>query len=294
MKLLQKALAGGLSLAMLAANIATAQETIVYENSLLTLIDDVTVAAMDPGVVEETVAEPGQFVQQGEVLVRLDADTFAAAVEAASIEQEVARREYEDDINLRYAESTVAVNRKKLDKSLQAIRIYDRSVTETQIDQLKLELKQATLSGEQAELQREVSGLNVELSEQRKREAEIRLERRTVRSPIDGIVIEVPLQPGEAAAAGQAVCRVINVDRLRVKAVYDAGHLGSISRQSKATFEIAGDAEGDPPTTVAANITFINPEVRPSERVFEVWAEIDNTNRTLSPGSKGSLKIELE
>ena len=294
MRFFHTVLAGGLAVVMLTANNAPAQETIVYENSLVTLINDVTVAAMDPGVVQETVAEPGQQVQQGDVLVRLDAETFAAAVEAASIEQEVAQRENDNDINLRYAQSTVAVNRKKLDKSLQAIRIYDRSVTETEIDRLRLELKQSTLSGEQAELQQEVSGLNVELSEQKKREAEIRLERRTVRSPIDGIVLDVPLQSGEAVTAGQAVCRVVNLDRLRVKAVYDARYLGRISPQSTATFTMSGDGEGDDTTSVDATITFISPEIRPSERVFEVWADIENTDRKWSPGSKGSLTIALD
>jgi len=62
--------------------------------------------------------------------------------------------------------------------------------------------------------------LTATLREEQKKVSEIRLRNREILSPIDGIVAQVAFQKGESVSGGEAVVRVISLDKLRVKAFF--------------------------------------------------------------------------
>ena len=74
------------------------------------------------------------------------------------------------------------------------------------------------------------------------------------------------------------------------EAVFPAGNIYRINNASDAYFEIerAGKTEQLP-----VRITFVSPEILTTEKVFKVWAEIDNSARLFFPGMKGSLHVKL-
>ena len=275
-----------------AVSIATAapQETISYPNAQVTLIDNVQVASLDSGVVQEIAVSPGDIVSADDLLLVLDSDLHESEAEASDLAWKIAIEESKSDVDLRLSQKSLAVSQKQLQKSENAVAEYRRSISETEIDRLRLERDQAMLSIEQAEMQGSMSLMTAELREAEKKLSSIRLGRRKIVSPINGVVVEVDTQRGEAVQGGQMVVRVIGLDKLRVKAVYGSKHALSVKAGQKATFEFEQDGKK---VSREAEVVFVSPEVRASERVFEVWADVENSDRQLLPGFKGTLQIEL-
>lgn len=272
-------------------SLAAPQETISYPNAQLTLIDNVKVASLDPGVVQKIDVSPGDVVTKDAPLVTLDSELFEAEVGADDLAWEIASEQAKSDVNLRLSCKSLAVSQKQLLKSENAVKEYARSISETEIDRLRLERDQASLSIEQAEADGSIARLTAELRDEQRKATAIRLRRRNILSPIDGMVVAVDTQSGEAVQSGQTVVRIIGLDKLRVKAVYSSKYALSVAAGQKATFELEYQGKT---ITKEAEVVFVSPEIRASERVFEVWADIDNSDRKLLPGFKGNLSIDLD
>jgi len=272
-------------------SLAAPQKTISYANAQLTLINNVEVASLDPGVVQKIDVSPGDVVVKNDPLVTLDSDLFEAEVAVDNLAWKIATEQAGSDVNLRLSRKSLAVSQKQLLKSENAVREFALSISETEIDRLRLERDQASLSIEQAESEGSVALLTAELRDEERKATAIRLRRRNILSPIDGIVVAVDTQCGEAVQSGQMVVRIIGLDKLRVKAVYDSEHALNVTAGQKATFEIEYQGKL---ITKEADVVFVSPEVRASERVFEVWADVDNSDRKLLPGFKGSLSIDID
>ncbi len=270
---------------------AFGQLEISYDSAQLTLIDNVTVATLDPGVVKRVLVQPGKMIAQDDALVELDSDLYKVEAASAELNLKIAKQDVKNDVNLRFARKSLAVNEKQLEKSLNAVREYALSISETEIDRLRLERDQSKLSCEQAEMEGETAGLNVDLRTQEASGAKIRLERRSIKSPIAGMVVDTSVQVGESVTAGQPMVRVISLKKLRAKAVFSSKHAFIVNRETPAVFEFDRDGEIE---RMSAKVFFVSPEILPTEKVFEVWADIDNSKGQLLPGLKGKLILKIE
>ncbi len=275
----------------LACSSLAGQETISYSNAQLTLIDNINVASLDPGVVEEIAVKPGDVVAKDELLVKLNSELFAAQANADEVTWKIAVQQSESDVDFRFSQKSFALRRKQLQKSQNAVREFNASISETEIDRLRLEQDQAMLSIEQAQMENCQAKLTATLREEQKKVSEIRLRNREILSPIDGIVAQVAFQKGESVSGGEAVVRVISLDKLRVKAFFSSEYALSVKVGQTAEFTFKRKGKE---IRKKAMVSFVSPEVRPSERGFELWAEVDNSDRELLPGFKGALKIEID
>lgn len=99
-------------------------------------------------------------------------------------------------------------------------------------------------------------------------------------SPIDGVVTERPLFPGETAQAGTAVITVMDTSSLLAKL-----HIAQASAQKLA---LGGHAEvhvpgiGDP---VDATVSYISPALDPGSTTIEVWLKLPNTDGRFKVGT---------
>lgn len=264
---------------------------ITVENAQLTLIDNVRIATRDAGIIEKLNAKEGDEVQSGQVLLQLDKAMHEAERSAALAEVEIAKKESENDIDLRYAEKSAEVNRKVLARSCDAVSKFSKSISKTEIERLELELERSILSGDQALHKRLVNELNLELRKEQLRVSDLRLNYRAVASPLNGVVAEVLAQNGEWVAAGQPVVRVIGLDRLRLEALFNQKDAFRIQKGQDATFELVLDGE---PVSATGQVVFVSPEIDPLTEEFLVRIEVDNSERKLRPGLKGKLTIETE
>jgi HlyD family secretion protein len=129
--------------------------------------------------------------------------------------------------------------------------------------------------------------------------AQAQLSYSEIRSPIDGVVTDRPLYPGELAAANVPLLTVMNISRLIAKA--------HVSQAEAAVLKVGNDAEIDVPGAdepLKARIELVSPAVDPGSTTIEVWFEVAKPNATLRPGmtvpvkaiaktSKDSLVIPL-
>lgn len=102
----------------------------------------------------------------------------------------------------------------------------------------------------------------------------------TLRSPINGVVTERPLFPGETAAAGTSVITVMDTSSLLAKL-----HLAQASAQKlrlghPAKVTIPGVEE-----PVDATVSFISPALDPGSTTVEVWLKLPNSDGLLKVGT---------
>lgn len=255
----------------------------------LFLIDAVRVAAEDPGIIRSVVTV-GEKLNSGQSIAQLNFELYAAQRDAAQKELAAAKLESDNDVDLQFAKVSSDVSRRVLERSLAANRQYRKAVSLTEIERLKLELKRSELSGEQADRMGKVNEINEELKSGELKIAELRLKNREISSPIDGVVTEVSGQVGQWVNAGQTIAKVVNTDRLRFSGLADRDDLlpNQVSDKGTLTVEFQNDVTEE----FEVSITFVSPEIDPSSGLYEIHAEVTNTDQRLFAGMRASLSLE--
>lgn len=110
--------------------------------------------------------------------------------------------------------------------------------------------------------------------------AEAQVSYTQIRSPINGVVTDRPLFPGETAASGTTLITVMDTSSLLAKV-----HLGQIIAQrlkvgDEATVQIPGVTE-----SVPAKVYLISPALDPGSTTVEVWLRIENRNGAYKSGT---------
>lgn len=109
--------------------------------------------------------------------------------------------------------------------------------------------------------------------------AQAQLSYSEIRSPIDGVVTDRPLYPGELATANVPLLTVMNNAKLIAKA--------HISQGEAALLKVGDDAEIVVPAAdepVRARVSLVSPAVDTGSTTIEVWLEVAKPNPSLRPG----------
>ena len=107
-----------------------------------------------------------------------------------------------------------------------------------------------------------------------------------IRSPIDGVVTDRPLYPGEMAAAGTAIVTVMDISSVIAKAHIPQADAALLKLGDKGTMTVPGlDAP------VEGKVTVISPALDPNSTTVEVWLEAKNPKQQLKPGTSVQLSL---
>jgi len=109
--------------------------------------------------------------------------------------------------------------------------------------------------------------------------AEAQLSYSEIRSPIDGVVTDRPLFPGELASANQPLLTVMNTSHLITKSHIAQSQAVTLKVGDAATIQIAG--VDDP---VPAKVSLVSPALDPGSTTIEVWVETSKPPIELKPG----------
>ena len=106
-----------------------------------------------------------------------------------------------------------------------------------------------------------------------------------ITSPIDGVVTDLPLYPGEMAASGAPIVTVMDVSKVIARI--------HISQVDAAELRVGNDASLIGPTgaPIAAKVTHVSAAIDAANTTVEVWVEADNQNGKLRPGA--SIRVEV-
>lgn len=172
------------------------------------------------------------------------------------------------------------------------------------IDQTVAQMKARSKSALLAHQQTSVSRLEFELLEAKSAKeletlelmslrkavsiAEARLERRRLRAPFDGLVVEQKKHKGEWVEPGEAVFRLIGLDRLYVEGFIDR----TAARQLRPGAAVIVATEvNEKPQEIRGALIFLSPEVDSNRQVL-VRAEIPNPEHLLQPGERVEMWVE--
>jgi len=107
-----------------------------------------------------------------------------------------------------------------------------------------------------------------------------------IRSPIDGVVADRPLYPGEMAAAGAALLTVMDTSQVIARAHVPQREAALLKAGDKTSLTVPG--EQDP---VEGKITLVSPALDPNSTTVEIWVQATNPNGRLKPGTSVQLSM---
>ena len=116
--------------------------------------------------------------------------------------------------------------------------------------------------------------------------AEAQLSYSEIRSPIDGVIADRPLYPGEMATAGTPVLTVMDVSQVIARAHIPQQDAALLKIGDKATITAPGLDE-----PVEGKVTVISPALDPNSTTVEVWIQAKNPKEVLRPGS--SVQVSM-
>ena len=116
--------------------------------------------------------------------------------------------------------------------------------------------------------------------------AEAQLSYSEIRSPIDGVVTDRPLYPGEMAAAGTPLITVMDISQVIARAHIPQDQAALLKAGDKATITIPGT---DKP--VAGTVTIVSPALDPNSTTVEIWVQAKNPQQQMKPGT--SVQVSM-
>jgi RND family efflux transporter MFP subunit len=107
-----------------------------------------------------------------------------------------------------------------------------------------------------------------------------------IRSPINGVIADRPLYPGEMAAAGTALLTVMDVSEVVARVHIPQPDAALLKLGDQAAISAPGE---DQP--VEGKITVISPALDPNSTTVEVWIQAKNPKQRLKPGTSVELSM---
>ncbi len=271
---------------------ATAAEPIRLDSVLLTLIEQVEVPAREPGELSAVLVREGQLVKEGTLLAQIDDREAVLAARKAQFERDIAAKEAGNDVHVRFHKKSREVAEAELRRVIESIEKYRKSVSETELDRVRLTAQKTVLEVEQAELELSKAKLTEQLKANDLAIAERSIDRRKVVSPLDGMVVQILRRRGESVEPTQTVMRVVRINRLRAEGLLNARDLRGDLVGRRVTLSVAVPGSGQ--TQFTGQVVFVSPEINPVNGQTKGWAEIETTDLLLRPGLNGSMTIDAE
>ncbi len=175
----------------------------------------------------------------------------------------------------------------RIDAATHGARLAQAQV---ELDAAERELARATRLGEAISAQqREAAQTRVQAAQAAVRLARVQVGRATIRAPFAGVVAELGVDPGEVAAPGAPVARLIQLDPVHV--TLSVSDRDVVALRAGMEAHVFVQASGQPRAGVVHQI---KPAADLRTRAFEVTVEVPNPDRHLLPGMIGQVEIAID
>ena len=246
----------------------------VLERCLVSLMEEAKVPAREGGVLEELLAREGDVVKRGDVIAKIDDNQPQMERRKAKAEHDQTVAKAESDVDVRYAVAAEKVAQIEYEKAAESDRKVPGSVTRVELNRLQLNEQKSELQIEQAQLEKKVSTMAAISKGVEVDAAENAIERRLIKSPLDGVVVQLFPHEGEWMQPGDPLARVVRADKLRVEAYVDSSRWNPEQvRDRPVTAEVVlADNRRE---QFKGRIVFTSPIVE-SGGDYRVFAEVEN------------------
>jgi HlyD family secretion protein len=273
-------------------------------------------AAITPKIsapVRKFYVDRGSHVHAGDLLAELENQDLAGAAAESQGTYEQAEANYETTTKaalpeeVQKAELDVKAAKETLDA---AQKVYDArqalfqqgAIAHKDLEDATVSLVQARNAYEMA--QKHLQGLQSAAHEQELKaaagqlaaakghylSAQAQLGYSEIHSPIDGVITDRPIYPGEMASSGSPLITVMDLSQVVAKAHISQQLSSLLKVGDAATISTAGsDAAGLP-----GKVTLVSPALDPGSTTVEVWVQAANPGEHLKPGASVRLEIVAE
>lgn len=257
---------GVMSLLAVAAGLCAPMVPAVWAAEMACVIKpfaEISIGTPVEGLIQTVPVDRGDWVTKGQVIVTLE-----SSMEEATVALTKAKAEAE--AVLKSSQVKIGFSSRNLERALDLFKT--NSIAQHDVDQAQTEKALAQMSYQEA-------SENKRLAELELHRALAALHLRTIRSPINGVVVDRLLSPGELARQ-TPVMKLAQVDPLRVEVYAPLSLLGKLKTGMRA--DVRPEGKGQP--VYQAKIVVVNRVVDSASGTFGVRLEMPNSNNTIAAG----------
>lgn len=286
----------------------TIQHTVVAEAVLFPLAQSAIVPKISAPV-KTFLVKRGSRVHQGQLLAVLEHQDLAAAAQDTRGAYDQAQATYEistgaelpaemqkAQLEMQAAKQMLDAQQKIFDSRQELLQ--QGALPRKELEQSRVDLTQARNQYEMA--QRHLDAMQAIGKQQGLKSAAGQLESAKgkylgataqlsyseIRSPMNGVIADRPLYPGEMAAAGTPLLTVMDVSQVIARAHIPQQDAASLKLGDKATISAPGEEQ-----SAEGTITVISPALDPNSTTVEVWVQAKNPEQRLKPGTSVQLSM---
>ncbi len=230
-------------------------------------VDSVTIGSEVSGQIREVLVDFNQEVKKGQLLAVIDTETFEARVRQAQAQQDAAAAD------ARVAQSDYERQKRLAEGGLVAQKALEDAGAQRARASAQLRQAQASLSTALADLAKA-----------------------NIRSPIDGVIVNRTIEPGQTVAASMNAPELFvvakDLERLQIKIMVDEADIGEVREGQLVRFTI----DAFPDENFEGRVTQVRkqPEKTANVVTYVVIAEAPNPGRKLLPGMTANADIVME
>ncbi|OAN60522.1 hypothetical protein A8B79_10050 [Balneola sp. EhC07] len=217
--------------------------------------------------IAEVYVENGDFVNKGDVLVKLQDEPFQKQLQQSEANLKI------NNARLKQAKAQLSTLEAQY-KRIQALAEKDLS-SELELEQINAEKISAEADVELAEAQVEQSAALVD-------ERKNQLTKTLIKAPVTGTIGQRNAQPGMQASASTPLFMIGDLSKLRVEILLTESMLNKIKVGQTAAISVT-DQNGEI-VTISGELSRISPFLNEITRSTEAEIDIDNQNGLLNPG----------
>ena len=269
----------------------------------------VQVGSQVSGQLREVLADFNSMVKKGQVIARIDPDSFSLRVNQAMADVEAARATVLTQranvaalhaevsrarVGLADAEREFQRNKMLHEKNFVSAAALDKAEFAYRNAQEQVQVALAQLAVGESQV-RNVEAL-VKQRDSQLAQARVDLDRTTIRAPVDGIVVKKSVEPGQTVAASLQAPELFviaqDLRQMQVDASIDESEVGRIREGQQATFTV----DSFPGRTFRGTVGQVRKAALVVQNVVTYTAVIatSNPNLELFPGMTANVRIVVD
>lgn len=239
---------------------------------------EITVGAEISGLIRKVLVDENDLVSKGDVLARFNTDELQVSLQQAEARLALA------NASIREAEASLEEARLNLQRSKALVQ--NGSVSQAEYDSLKATEKraQAKLSYAHASLREAKATVS---------QADTRLQKAVISSPINGVVLQRNIEPGNTVAASFQAPELFllaeDLSQMELHVSLDEADVGQVKAGQQASFTV--DAWPSQSFTAEVLKVHLYPSIENNVVTYTTVLGVDNTDNLLQPGMTATATI---
>jgi len=267
-------------------------QNLVVTSGTVKAVGTVEIGSQISGQISELYVDFNSEVKKGDLLAQIDPRTFEGRVKQSEASLEISKANVlQQNASLMRARADLG----EAERLLQRQKKLGEAghISESEIDRLSTALASARAQVTISQAQVSTAKASVTQSEASLFQATIDLERCTIRSPVDGIVINRAIELGQTVAASMSAPILFTLAQdlreMQVEASVDEADIGKIKTGQLATFTV----DAYPDKKIEGLIKQVRKAANEESNVvtYTVIISADNRDNSLLPGMTATVSV---